>query len=101
VRNIKLLPKLLGGFLFVSLMIIALGYFSWMSVTRVASLLQSSVKNNLPGSAAILNLKVAMEEVQGAECLLLVKGISPTDRTTAYSHLIDAEQSAENALKAY
>ena len=69
-RNIKLLPKLLGGFLLVSLIIVPLRYFGWTSVTRVASLLQSAVKSNLPGSAALLSLEVAMEEVQAAECLL-------------------------------
>jgi len=101
VRNIRLVPKLLGGFLFVSLLIVPVGYLGLTSVTRVAALLDSAVNTLLPGSASILSLKVAMEEVQAAECLLLVAGISAQDRTAAYSHLIDAEQSASNALKAY
>ncbi len=100
-RNFKLVPKLLAGFLFVSLLIVPVGYFGMLSVTRVASLLDSAVKGLLPGSVSVLSLKVAMEEVQAAECLLLVEGIGDQDRTTAYSHLIDAEQSAGNALKAY
>ncbi|MGO9412413.1 MAG: methyl-accepting chemotaxis protein [Spirochaetia bacterium] len=100
-RNIRLVPKLLGGFLFVALLIVPVGYFGLTSVTRIAALLDSSVKGLLPGSVSILSLKVAMEEVEAAECLLLVAGIKDQDRTTAYSHLIDAEQSAGNALKAY
>ncbi len=100
-RNIGLVPKLLGGFLLVALMVMPVGYFGLTSVTRIAALLDSSVKSLLPGSVSLLSLKVATEEVQAAECLLLVAGIKDQDRTTAYSHLIDAEQSAGNALKAY
>jgi len=101
VKNVRLVPKLLGGFLFVSLLILPVGYFGVTSVTRVAALLDSAVKGLLPGSVSLLSLKVAMEEVQAAECLLLVAGVKDQDRATAYSHLIDAEQTAGNALKAY
>ncbi len=100
-RNIRLVPKMLGGFLLVSLLIVPVGYFGMTSVTRVAALLDSAVKGLLPGSVSLLSLKVAMEEVQAAESLLLVAGVKDQDRATAYSHLIDAEQSAGNALGAY
>jgi len=100
-RNVRLVPKLLSGFLFVSLLTVPVGYFGVTSVRRVAALLDSAVKGLLPGSVSVLSLKVAMEEVQAAECLLLVAGVKDQDRATAYSHLIDAEQTAGNALKAY
>ena len=100
-RNFRLVPKLLAGFLLVSLLIVPVGYFGVTSVTRVAALLDSAVKGLLPGSVSVLSLKVAMEEVQAAECLLLVPGVKDQDRAAVYSHLIDAEQSGGNALNAY
>jgi len=82
-RNFRLVPKLLGGFLLVSLLIVPVGYFGMTSVARMAVLLDSAVKGLLPGSVSLLSLKVAIEEVHAAESLLLVAGVKDQDRATA------------------
>ena len=96
-NNIKLLPKLLGAFLLVSVLVVPVGYLGLTGTAQVADLLNSAVTNRLPAAACILHLELAAAEITAGENALLVKGLTDQNRADAYARFYDAEQSATNA----
>ena len=101
VKNIRLLPKLLGGFAIVAVIVVVVGWFGLTGIARLKAQLDAVGKRQLPASTSIQTLKYAMVEIHAAENILLVEGISEQDRAAAYSQFIDAQQSAENARAVY
>ena len=76
-KNLKLIVKLLGGFILVAL-IVVVAVLGVTGSSRIAVQLDSIGKEQLPASTSILNIKADMKEIESAENCLFVKGITDT-----------------------
>ena len=100
-KNIKLLPKLLGGFIVVALIVVAVGFFGVTGSARLAGELSNVARNVLPSATNLLKLKVAISEIHSADLSLLAKGISDIARQDAAAKVLEGRRQADAARAAY
>ena len=91
-KNIKLLPKLLGGFIIVALIVVAVGFFGVTGSTRLARELQNVARDVLPSATNLLKLKVAISEIHSADLALLAKGINNVAREEAVAKVLTGQE---------
>ncbi len=100
-KNIKLLPKLLGGFALVALIVVGVGYFGATGTARLSGQLDTVGKVVLPSATEILRMRLAMAEIHSAEQALLRKGLGNDERLTTYSGIAAAKKEIDQAREAY
>ncbi len=100
-RNIRLLPKLLAGFIIVALIIVAVSYFSVTGSSRLAGELRGVAGTILPSATNVMKLQVAISEMRSAEFALLAKGINDANRAEAITRIASEKEQADAARAAY
>jgi methyl-accepting chemotaxis protein len=100
-KNIKLLPKLIGGFVLVALIIVGVGYFGATGSARLSGQLDALGKVVLPSATGILRMRLAMAEIHSAELSLLRKGLADNERVSTYSEIASAKKEIDGAREAY
>ena len=100
-KNIKLLPKLLGGFIIVALIVVAVGFFGVTGSARLARELSNVARNVLPSATNLLKLKIAISEIHSVDLALLAKGISDVARQEAAAKVLEGRRQADAARTAY
>ena len=97
----KLLPRLLGGFVLVALIVVGVGYFGVTGSARLSGQLDAVGKVVLPSATGILRMRLAMSEIHSSEQALLRKGLGDSERADAYSMIASAKQELDKARDAY
>ena len=100
-KNIRILPKLLGGFFLVALIVVCVGYFGFTGSSQLSGKLESVGKQVLPAATGVLRLKAAMAEIHSAERSLLARGISDSQRDEIYKGIEAAKREADAARAIY
>jgi methyl-accepting chemotaxis protein len=100
-RNIRILPKLLAGFVIVSLIIVAVGTFGVRGDSRIADDLHAVARNALPSATNILRLQGAMSAIRTAELSLMIPGRNDIARNAQYAKFTSSLNQVMAAEKVY
>ncbi len=100
-KDIKLLTKLIGGFVLVALIVVGVGYFGVTGVARLSGQLDAVGKVVFPSATNVLRMRLAMTEIHSAEQALLRKGIGDSERQSTYNEIGAAKKDIDAARQAY
>ncbi|RJR32894.1 MAG: chemotaxis protein [Deltaproteobacteria bacterium] len=99
--QVKLSTKLLGGFLCVALITLAVGYLGWSSAANLAGHLNTVGKESLPSVQYLLTIQKNIESVLTAQNALLNPGLSPEMRKQQFDRIAQARETYQKAWKEY
>jgi methyl-accepting chemotaxis protein len=97
----KLLVKLLGAFILVSLIIAVVGLAGLLGTDTLTSQILDIGTKQMPRSIALLTIREAIISVEGAENALLIKDSTPEMRKDAFATFDDAKKRMDDALTMY
>jgi len=100
-RNLKLATKLIGGFLVVAVITIAIGLIGWWGARTLAGHLYEVGVVRLPSVQALLVMSEAQTAVDSAENFLLAANLDAKQRQAAYDRFDAAKKRADAAWKIY
>jgi methyl-accepting chemotaxis protein len=100
-KNMKLIVRLLGGFVVVSLIVVAVGLVGLEGNGILSADMQDIARVHLPGAVALITIKEAMTAVEDGENMLLVKGATEEIRKDAYDTFDEAKQRMDESVKLY
>ncbi len=97
----KLLVKLLGAFILVSLIIAVVGLAGLFGADTLTRQILDIGTKQMPRSIALLTIREAIISVENAENALLIKGSTPEMKADAYAAFDDAKKRMDDALEMY
>ncbi len=99
--NVKVGPKLVGGFLVVAAIAALIGIVGILQLNTMNGHLSDVSKNRLPSVEALLNLSEAQSAIDGSENALLSTVASEKERQDAYDRFAAKKKVIDQNLKAY
>jgi methyl-accepting chemotaxis protein len=100
-NNVKVGPKLVGGFLAVAVIAAVIGIIGIFGINSIHEKLNNVAGNYLPSVQSLLTIKEAQTAIDGAENALLSTTLSDADRSALYSLFETKKKVAEAAWKVY
>jgi len=102
-KNLKLSVKLMGGFLFVSLITVIIGFAGWLGLRSVSHDLQEVGEVRLPSILGLEMINEAQTAVAKAERSLLIPQIimNEADKNLQVRNIDKAWKNAETGFKIY
>ncbi len=100
-KNLKMMPKLVGSFSLVAMIILITGIIGLMSITRVYRSLEDVSDKKLPSMEALRVLNAVQMEMNNIEKLLLIPELSDTMRLEQYERFQVLSDLAQDTLKTY
>ena len=100
-KNMKLIVRLLGGFVVMAVIVVIVGAIGLWGDGTLAADMHNIAKVHMPGAVALLTIKEAMTAVEDGENMLLVKGATDEIRKDAYDTFDEAKQRMDDAVKVY
>jgi methyl-accepting chemotaxis protein len=97
----KLIVKLLGSFIIVTLLIAVVGLAGLFGNRTLTSQIQDIGRRQMPRSVAILTIRDAMSAIEDSEKVLLIKGATADMRQAAYTSFDDAKARMDDSIKTY
>ncbi|HUI70474.1 MAG TPA: methyl-accepting chemotaxis protein [Spirochaetia bacterium] len=97
----KLIVKLLGAFILVSLIIAVIGLAGLLGADTLTARILDIGTRQMPRSNALLTIREAIISVEDAENMLLIKGATAEIKKDAYDTFTDAKKRMDDALKMY
>jgi methyl-accepting chemotaxis protein len=101
VKNLKLMVKLLGGFIVVALIVLAVGFFGYTGAVQLAGITHELGDVRLPSIVSLLVISEAQMDIDSAENALLSQRISNQGRQDQYTRFEAAIQRAADAIKTF
>ena len=99
--KLKLLEKLLGGFILVALIVLLVGFFGLYGGSRLSSSVVSLGKRDLPAVESLMTIDKAMTIVGGAQNGLMAQGVSDIIRKQSFATFDSEQKAAEDAMAAF
>jgi methyl-accepting chemotaxis protein len=99
--QVKLSTKLLGGFLCVALITLAVGYLGWRGVGQLTGYLNQVGKQSLPSVQNLLIIQKNIESVLTAQNALLNPNLTSEMRKQQFDLVAQARDIYQNAWNAY
>lgn len=100
-EKLNLKVKLIGGFLIVALIILAVGIIGWYGISTLVDNTEEIGDVRLPSVQSLLIISEAQTAVDSAENALLTKGLSIEERNQQYDRINNAFIRAEDAWEIY
>lgn len=100
-KNIKLIVKLLGGFIVVALIVLAVGYFGLTGASSLSTNIKDIGEDNMPSLDNLLTMNMAWTQIDSAENALMVKGNTARNIQAAWDEIDTATKSADDARATY
>jgi len=101
VKQFSLSIKLLGGFIFVALITLAVGYLGWSSATNLTGHLTTVGKKSLPSIQNLLTVQKNLETIRTAQNALLNPILNTEMRQQQMGRVAQARDNYQKAFKAY
>ncbi len=79
-KNIKLSVKMIGGFIIVAVIVLAVGLVGWDGARRLGNEIEEVGLVRLPSIEALLQTEIEIEEVMVAQRTLMVEFLTPEER---------------------
>ena len=99
--NLKIGTKLLSGFILVALITGVVGYIGYSGMKQVKAAQDDVATVRLSSVSALWEINEAQSSVRVAERTLSKKGLTMTERDTAYKEIEDAMKRAEEGWAIY
>jgi methyl-accepting chemotaxis protein len=96
-RNITLSTKLIGGFIFVALITLGVGYVGWNGLATVDLTLNKITQESLPGIQNLLTIQKNLESLRAAQNALLNPQLDPSGRQQQLDQVAKAREAYQNA----
>jgi tetratricopeptide (TPR) repeat protein len=100
-KQFSLAAKLLGGFICVALITLAVGYLGWTSATRLSGSLDMVGKQNLPSIQNLLIVQKNLEAIRTVQNALLNPVLTAQMRTQQMERVAQARDNYQKAFKIY
>ena len=100
-RNLKLLAKLLGGFILVALIVLLVGFFGLYGGSRLSRSIVNLGRRDMPAVENLMTIDMAMMTVDDAENGLMAMGVSGIIRKQAYATFDSERKAGEDAMAAF
>ena len=100
-KNMRLVVKLVGGFIIVALIVLAVGALGLWGSNRLASSVVTIGRDSMPGVENALLIEVSMRMIDSAENGLMQTTLDKQGRADAYATFDTAKAAADKAIKAY
>ncbi|MBU0936784.1 MAG: MCP four helix bundle domain-containing protein, partial [Spirochaetes bacterium] len=100
-KNLKLGVKLIGGFVLVALIVVAVGVFGISGIVQVNGHIQEIGQVRLPSIESLLEIKVESNTIRIALRSLLNPRLSAADRTRQYQNIEAARTRYQQAWAVY
>ncbi len=97
----KLIVRLLGGFIAVSLIVLVVGGIGLLENGELTRETQDIARFHMPGAVALVTIKEAMTAVEDGENMLLINGATEEIRKDAYGTFDEAKQRMDDAIALY
>ena len=97
----KLIVRLLGGFIIVALIVVVVGVVGLLTNRAQTGEMMDIAKVHLPGAVALITIKEAMTAVEDGENMLLVRGATDEIRKDAYDTFDEAKKRMDDAIALY
>jgi methyl-accepting chemotaxis protein len=97
----KLMGKLLIGFIAVALIVVAVGYFGLAAATELSSNVREIGHDNLQALENLMIIDKAMLSVDDSQNALMIKAITPDLKKAKYAAFDAAKKDADAAIAAY
>jgi methyl-accepting chemotaxis protein len=97
----KLMAKLLIGFIAVALIVVAVGYFGLAAATKLSSNVRDIGHDNMPALENLMIIDKAMLRVDDSQNALMVKNMTPDQKKDKYATFDAAKKDADAAMAAY
>ncbi|MEW6658273.1 MAG: methyl-accepting chemotaxis protein [Thermodesulfobacteriota bacterium] len=99
--QVKLSSKLLGGFLCVALITLAVGFLGWRGAGQLTGYLNQVGKQSLPSVQNLLTIQKNIESVLTAQNALVNPNLSSEMRKQQFDHITQARDIYQKAWNAY
>ncbi len=100
-KNVKLSTKLIGSFVIVAIITLAVGAVGWYGVVVLSKNLDEVGKVRLPGIRSLQQMESGFESLRVAQRTLLNPSLSKEDRQRQYQNIQRARATYEAAWKVY
>lgn len=100
-KNLKLSTKLIGGFLFIVILIILIGYINWNGIRQLDIHIDDFANTQIPGYSSILKLEWALTEIKASERSLLISNLPQERINNQFRYIDEAWKVIDEALKTY
>ncbi len=100
-NNLKMMPKLIGSFSLVALIVLVIGIVGYSSIARIYESLEEVSVQHLPSMEALQVLNAAQMEVNSIEKLLLIPEVQGDMREEQYNRLKVLREMANDTLATY
>ncbi|MHB8068659.1 MAG: methyl-accepting chemotaxis protein [Desulfobaccales bacterium] len=97
----KLSTKLLGGFICVALITLAVGYLGWSSATRLIGYLNEVGKQDLPGIQNVLTMQKNLETIRTSQNALMNPLNDQARRQRFFGYIAQARENYQKSWNAY
>ncbi len=84
-KNVKMLPKLIGSFSIVALIVLIIGIVGYSGISSIFESLEEVSTRHLPSTEALQVLNAAQMEINGIEKLLLIPEVPEKMRAEQYA----------------
>ncbi len=99
--QVKLSTKLLGGFLCVALITLAVGYLGWSSAANLAGFLNMVGRQDLPSILQVLTISKDLETIRTTQNALMNPLNDAERRQRMYNYIAQARENYQKAWKVY
>ncbi|MBM4351899.1 MAG: hypothetical protein FJ106_18650, partial [Deltaproteobacteria bacterium] len=99
-KNLKLSVKLIGGFLIVALITLAVGFVGWRGIEQVDDALKESVETYLKGAGVLAHINEAQVAIRSCERVFMYEK-NPEVRKRQYSTMEKAWKRIEEGWKVF
>jgi methyl-accepting chemotaxis protein len=100
-KKMKLSMKMGGSYVFVTLIILAVGGFGWMGISKLNAHLDKVGGESLPGVQNLLLMAKNLESLRVAQRSLLSSSLSMEGRKEQYAAVAEARKNYQEAWKVY
>jgi len=99
--NMKLSTKLLGGFIFVAIITLAVGYVGWSGVAKINVSLGKIAEESLPGVQHLITIQKNLETLRAAQNALLNPKFEGAQRQEQLNQVAQAREGYVKSWEAY
>jgi methyl-accepting chemotaxis protein len=99
--QVRLSSKLMGGFLCVALITLAIGYLGWRGVSQLTGYLNQVGKLSLPSVQNLVTIQKNLEAFRAAQNALLNPGLTADLRERQFNRIAQVRENYQQAWKAY
>ena len=100
-KNLKLIVKLLGGYVIVAVLVLVVGYFGLTGARSLSADIRQIGRNILPKVNSLQILKEVQSAYGREEATVLRKDLDPLSAHDAYARMDSAKMRQDNAVQVY